>query len=251
MLEDSLFESVGQNKTRNPLLVVVSVAAHAVTLFVLVLIPLLHTQALPIPKVDTSLFLPRMEPHHSIPVFASRPRNQANNRPGPLIPTILTAPRSIPSHIPYATEPPTADIPFSFGPGGAAGLPARLGTDPIEIGPPPTAPTALPPPLPAPLPAVRVTRIRQGTGVQAARLIHQVQPAYPPLARQVRIQGIVVLEAVISKEGSITSLRVVSGHPLLTESALDAVKQWRYEPTLLNGDPVEVVTTVTVTFTMR
>ena len=78
-----------------------------------------------------------------------------------------------------------------------------------------------------------------------------MNPVYPPLARQIRVQGAVVMEAVINKEGSIESLRVISGHPLLNQAALDAVKQWRYRPTMLNGEPVEVITTVTVTFSLR
>jgi protein TonB len=82
-------------------------------------------------------------------------------------------------------------------------------------------------------------------------LIYQVQPAYPPLAKQTRTQGVVLLEAVIDRDGSIQSLRVISGHPLLTGAAVEAVKQWRYRPTLLNGEPIEVITTVTVTFTLR
>jgi protein TonB len=79
-------------------------------------------------------------------------------------------------------------------------------------------------------------------------LINKVQPTYPPLARQARIQGVVILEAVISKEGSIDDLKVISGHPLLQQAAVDAVRQWKYKPTTLNGEPVEVVTTITVTF---
>jgi protein TonB len=73
---------------------------------------------------------------------------------------------------------------------------------------------------------------------------------YPPLARQARIQGTVRLQAIIAKDGTIQSLEVVSGHPLLVQSALDAVRQWRYQPTLLNGEPVEVSTTVDVIFTL-
>ena len=113
----------------------------------------------------------------------------------------------------------------------------------------PVAPT--PPPLPPPPPIIKAEPIRQGGKVQAANLIHQVNPIYPPLARQARVQGVVVMEAVISKEGSIESLRVVTGHPLLNQAALDAVKQWKYRPTLLNGEPVEVITTVTVTFNLQ
>jgi protein TonB len=81
-------------------------------------------------------------------------------------------------------------------------------------------------------------------------LINQTKPVYPALARQARIQGNVVLHAIIDKDGNVAQLEVISGHPLLVQAALDAVKQWRYKPTLLNNDPVEVDTTITVTFTM-
>ena len=79
-------------------------------------------------------------------------------------------------------------------------------------------------------------------------MISQVRPVYPPLAKQARIQGVVVLEAVIGKDGTIQNLRVITGHPLLIKAAQDAVSQWQYKPTMLNGEPVEVVTTVTVNF---
>jgi protein TonB len=81
-------------------------------------------------------------------------------------------------------------------------------------------------------------------------LIRKVQPNYPPLARQARIQGNVVLQAVISKQGTIENLQVISGHPMLVPAALEAVKQWRYKPYLLNGDAVEVETQVTVIFSL-
>ena len=81
-------------------------------------------------------------------------------------------------------------------------------------------------------------------------LIHKVQPDYPPLARQARIQGSVVLQAVISREGTIENLQVLSGHPMLVPSALTAVRQWRYRPYFLNGEPVEVETQVTVNFVL-
>jgi protein TonB len=86
-----------------------------------------------------------------------------------------------------------------------------------------------------------------GSVIQANQLV-RVNPVYPQLAKQARIQGVVVLEAEISTEGSIDNLRVISGHPLLTQAAMDAVKQWKYKPTLLNGEPVPVVTTITVNF---
>jgi protein TonB len=98
---------------------------------------------------------------------------------------------------------------------------------------------------------IKTERLRVSSGPQAANLIYQVKPVYPQIAIRTRIQGTVVLEAVITKEGTIESLQVVSGHPLLTQAAVDAVKQWRYRPTMLNGDPVSVITTVTVTFTLQ
>ena len=82
-------------------------------------------------------------------------------------------------------------------------------------------------------------------------LSEDVSSVRPAIARLTRTQGVVVLEAVISKDGSIDSLRVISGPPLLIQAALDAVKQWKYRPTMLNIDAVEVITTVTVTFTLQ
>jgi len=81
-----------------------------------------------------------------------------------------------------------------------------------------------------------------------ANLVHRVQPTYPPLARAARIQGPVVLQAVISKSGTIENLQVLNGHPMLVRSALEAVRQWRYRPYFLNGEPVEVETQITVNF---
>jgi protein TonB len=78
-----------------------------------------------------------------------------------------------------------------------------------------------------------------------------VQPRFPPIAKQARIQGTVQLEAIIAKDGSIQNLHVIKGHPLLAQAAIDAVSQWRYEPTLLNNDPVEVVTLINVVFKLN
>ena len=103
---------------------------------------------------------------------------------------------------------------------------------------------------PPPPPKAAVTRTRVGGAVQAAKLVNRVQPVYPPLARQTRISGTVKLHAIIGKDGSVQQLQVVSGHPLLVQSALDAVRQWRYQPTLLNGEPVEVDTEIDVIFSL-
>lgn len=116
-----------------------------------------------------------------------------------------------------------------------------------------TEPAAPPPPPPPPektAKAAAPTRITVGGLVIQSKLVHQIRPAYPPLAKQARIQGQVLLSAVISREGRIQELRLVSGHPLLAPAAMAAVRQWLYSPTLLNGDPVEVLTTIEVNFTL-
>ncbi len=92
-------------------------------------------------------------------------------------------------------------------------------------------------------------RVRVSQGVSQGLLVHKVTPQYPPLAQQARIQGTVVLQALIGKDGTIQNLHVVSGHPMLTNAALEAVKEWRYKPYYLNGEPVEVETTINVNFT--
>jgi TonB family protein len=89
-----------------------------------------------------------------------------------------------------------------------------------------------------------------GANAAAAQLIHQVAPAYPPLAKTAHISGTVVLDALIAKDGTIEQLQVVSGPPLLLKSAMDAVQQWEYRPTLVNGDPVRVDTTISVVYTL-
>jgi len=93
-------------------------------------------------------------------------------------------------------------------------------------------------------------RVRVSSGVSTGMLVRKVPPAYPPLARQARIQGTVILQATISKEGSIENLQLISGHPMLAPAAIEAVKQWKYKPYLLNGEPVEVETQVQVNFTL-
>ena len=93
-------------------------------------------------------------------------------------------------------------------------------------------------------------RVRVSQGVTQGLLIRKIQPNYPPLARQARIQGSVLLQAEISKDGSIQNLRLISGHPMLAPAAIEAVKQWKYKPYILNGEPVEVETQITVNFTL-
>jgi TonB family protein len=106
------------------------------------------------------------------------------------------------------------------------------------------------PPLPPPPPPGQTARIRVGGNVQQAKLVVQVRPVYPPDAKAARIQGVVELQAIIGKDGAVENLTVLSGHPLLVPAAMDAIRNWRYQTTLLNGDPVEVMTQVDVNFTL-
>jgi len=248
MLEDSLFETQRRAKTRKPITVVVSVIAHVVSVAVLVLIPLLQTQALTIAPVDVSLLLPRLEKPQAVPVFSAQSRVPRHSQADSTVP-LFTAPQSVPAQIVYVDEPPKPDFGFlsmtgvgSRGPGFSTGA--------MELGGPVIEPPSPPPPSPPP-PIVNARLYRTGGDVQAANLIYEVKPVYPPVARITRTQGRVVLEAVISKQGTIDTLRVLSGHPVLAQAALDAVKQWKYRPTILNGDPIEALTTVTVTFTLQ
>jgi protein TonB len=164
------------------------------------------------------------------------------------------APKNIPKDIAMIREeelpPSVANVGVVGGvPGGVPGG-APGGVIGGIIG---AVPSAAPPPPPPPVkkeekPAVQ--RIRVGGNVQAAKLVRQPKPVYPPLAKQARIQGTVRFQAIIGKDGTIQNLQLVSGHPLLVPSATEAVKQWVYQPTLLNGEPVEVVTQIDVNFTL-
>jgi protein TonB len=168
----------------------------------------------------------------------------------------LLAPKSIPKEIAVIKEdelpPPVSAAAGVVGgvpggvPGGSMGgvLGGIIGATPTAAPPPP------PPPVKEAPKPVTPQRIRVGGNVQAARLINQPKPPYPPLARQARIQGVVRFTAIIGKDGRIENLQLISGHPLLVQSATDAVKQWVYQPTLLNGEAVEVVTQIDVNFTL-
>jgi protein TonB len=115
---------------------------------------------------------------------------------------------------------------------------------------------SLPPPPPPPPSAEPVEQsyaskqIRIAGNLQSSRLIEKPEPEYPALARQARIQGTVRFNATITKDGTVGNLSLVSGHPLLVTAATEAVRRYRYEPTLLNGEPVEVLTQIDVSFTL-
>ena len=105
---------------------------------------------------------------------------------------------------------------------------------------------APPPPRPQ-----RPAPHRTSSGVQESKLVHRVDPVYPDLARRARISGVVILEVTVDEEGNVADIRVLRGHPLLDEEAVRAVRQWKYSPTLLSGEPVPVIATVTVIFNLR
>jgi len=234
---DELVESTSQKKkTNTSWSVILSAIIQISALLVLLIIPLIYTQALPKAMLATLLVAPPPPPPPAPP-----PVKEVIKPVARLIQSgKLVQPRAIPKEVAVFKEaelPPdvTNNTNESGVFGGIPGQGIMAGSAPI-----------LPPPKAGP-PA----RIKQGGDVTAAAIITQTRPVYPPLARQARIQGTVVLHAIIDKEGKVAQLAIVSGHPLLVESALEAVKQWRYKPTMLNGDPVEVDTTIQVTFSMN
>jgi protein TonB len=212
-----------------------------------VLVPLIYTEALPSAQLMTFLAAPPPPPPPPPPPAAAPPPRIVRRV---TVQDIMKAPTVIPKTIarPDAAPAPASAVGVVGGiPGGVSGgqfggvLGSVLGG---------VLSTASAPPPPPPPKAATPKRIRVGGQVEGAKLIYQPKPEYPPLAKMARIQGTVRLEAIISKDGTIQDLKVVSGHPLLVKSALEAVQRWRYQPTLLNGEPVEVVTEVDVNFTL-
>jgi protein TonB len=211
------------------------------------LVPLIYTEALPKAVWTEVLRLPSPPPPPPAAVGKQASPRAARSRSSD---EILKAPTSIPPTIAQVHDEPLPPAPLgsaSIGvPGGIYGGPEGAGLDPVmqsilrnANSPPP------PPQTSKPAPPVR---IRVGGSVIAAKLIYQPMPEYPQLAKMTHTEGAVELEAVIGKDGTIEELKVLRGHPLLVKAALDAVRQWRYQPTLLNGEPIEVVTEVTVSF---
>ena len=164
----------------------------------------------------------------------------------------LSAPPEPAAEIPAAqvvpAAPPvlaTAEAPAAPVPAPPSAAPPRRALRKFTVPEIRPEPVTLAPPEPAQPP-----RIRVGGNVQQSKLVSQPRPLYPPIAKQARISGVVHLQAVIAKDGTVADLKVLSGHPLLVQSALEAVRQWVYAPTLLNGNPVEVLTQIDVNFTL-
>jgi len=242
MFADSLLDSRWADRSRRGWTTLASFTAQAVAAGGLFLLPLFYTQVLPQFQLVSRLVAPSPPPAPPAPEAARNARaNRSNLSPDGRI----IAPRSVPPEIAPVDEssaPPPLDGSGLGVLGSTGNSTARSGVlDSIGNGLNSIAP--LPPPTPSVHPP-RVSRVMEGN------LIYRVQPQYPPLARQARIQGIVVLRAMISREGKIENLQVITGHPLLVKSAMDAVLQWRYRPYYLNNEPVEVETQVTVNFTL-
>lgn len=245
MFDELVESSVVKKKTNKPWTIVISTIFQIVVLTILVLIPLIYTEALPKTMLTTLLIAPPPPPPPPPPPAAA-PVKVVKPVARLIQAGKLMAPRVIPKEVNIIKE---AEIPPDVGaagvtggvPGGITGGQAGGVLGGIIGG---TGSSLPPPPKAAP------ARIRVGGNVQQAKLISQPKPIYPPLARQARISGVVRLQAVIDKDGSVQELQVISGHPLLVQSALDAVRQWRYQPTLLNGEPVQVVTTIDVNFVL-
>jgi len=243
MFEDSLLESAGRLRTGRRWTTMVSFVLQCVLIGLMVLIPLIYTEALPRQQLMTFLVAPPPPPPPPPPP-AAIPVKVVRAVQTDIVNGQLRTPTRIPEKVAMIKEetaPPPTTLAGVIGgvpggvPGGSMGgvIGGIIGSTPVAV-----------PKVATP------TRVRVSAGVQQGNLISQVKPIYPTIAKTARISGAVVLQAEISKQGTIEHLQVISGHPMLVQSAVDAVKQWRYKPYLLNGEPVPVETTITVNFTL-
>jgi protein TonB len=243
---DDLVVSGGRKKKANKWTFFLSFVLQALLLGVLILIPLIYTEAIDLKQFSSTLLVAPPPPPPPPPPPTAQPIARVKPIAKIMQAGKMIAPTVIPKQVAKIIEEDIPDAGAGVGviggvPGGVPGGQAGGILGGIIGG---VTGSNLPPPPAAP------KRIVVGGNVQQARLINQVRPVYPPLAKQARIQGTVRLQAVIARDGTIQELQVMSGHPLLVQSALDAVRQWRYQPTLLNGEPVEVSTTIDVVFTL-
>lgn len=241
MLESAWAHRSWDNLSRRGWSTLSSFGLQTVAIAALLVVPILRNVALPEARtVSTPVALGRLH-QPGTPIHPQRGGGAA-------IPVTYLDPNRLllPSRYRHAAggnEQAGIEAPEGFG-GDGTGFPVgENGGFPISIfsGTHPLMPTEA---LPKPTRTFRTSRMLEGS------LIRRVEPLYPPLARSARIQGAVVLFAMISTTGTIENLRVISGHPLLVAAALDAVKQWRYRPYILNGEPIEVETEITVNFVL-
>jgi periplasmic protein TonB len=244
MFEDSLIESGGRLRTNRGKTTTISFVVQAALVGVLVLLPLIFTEALPKQQLMTFLVAPPPPPPPPPPPAAT-PVRVVKQVQSDLVNGQLRTPTKIPQKVQMIKEEEAPPPEMATGgvvggvPGGIPG--GQMGG--VIGGIISSTPVAVPK-------VATPQRVRVSLGVSQGLLIKKVQPAYPPLARQARIQGTVMLQAEISKDGTIENLRLLSGHPMLAPAAIEAVKQWRYKPYMLNGEPVAVETQVQVNFTL-
>src|SRR5271154_4432909 len=232
MFNQLVVSGAHQEGTHKPWAVATSMIVQTLIVGVMILIPLIYTEALPKGMLNTFLVAPAPPPPPpppAAPVKVVRPRI--------VQPQTMVAPMVIPKKVEMIKDeaPDVGAVGNGFGVAGGTG--DALGGGILNTAPPP-------PPKATP------TRIKVGGNVQSASLLRQVQPIYPQIAKTAHVQGTVILHAIIAKDGSIQELQYISGPALLMRSAMDAVHQWKYQPTLLNGEPVEVDTTISVVFTL-
>jgi len=246
LFSDVLLESNDLQRHRRTLSAVLSFVVQCLVLGVLLVVPLLFTDVLPQQQLLTFLMAPPPPPPPP-PAASEAVAKVVRRAESDILNGRLRAPSKIPQTVQMIREdeaPP--DLSAGGVPGGVpGGIPGgQLGG--VIGGILSSTPTAVAVPrLVAPTPT---KRIRVSQGVTEGQLTQKIEPKYPPLALSARIQGQVQLKAIISKSGEIQNLVLVSGHPLLVPAAIEAVQRWRYRPFLLNGEPVEVETTITVNF---
>jgi protein TonB len=246
-----------KDKYKKPSLIS-SLLFHGLLIVMVVMIPLLVPQSIPERELLVTLVSPIGPPPPPPPPPVELPvitaPQVAKPQVRPVTPEALIMPVAIPKEIVKIVEepivPPTGVIGGVPGgiPGGALGgvLGGILSSNANANALPALAP---PPPPPSP-PTVTIPAepVRVGGNVKEPHPLKMVPPVYPPLASKTRLSGLVVLEATLTAQGTVEEIRVISGHPLLIQAAFDCVKQWQYEPTLLNGVPVPVILTAKVRF---
>lgn len=242
MFSDSLLDVASPQGRRRSVATTVSFTVQCILLGVLVILPLMFTEALPTAQLLTFLVAPPPPPPPPPPPAAAQVTKVVQT--DMLKNGELRTPNRIPKKIEMIREeaapPPISEGVVGGIPGGIPG--GQLGGVIGGIISSSSNPINMVPKLEP------VKRVRVSQGVTQGMLVRKIEPAYPKLALAARITGVVVLKAVIDRQGGITEAQVVSGHPILVPAAIEAVKQWRYRPYLLNGEPVEVETYITVTF---
>jgi periplasmic protein TonB len=232
MFDEMIVSGKNKSQTNKPWSVAASALLQIALLGGLVLIPLLYTEALPKGMLTTMIVAPPPPPAPPPPAVKEVKLQKVITANKMVAPTVVPKRVEVVKDEPPPAMAPSEDAGVAGGTGGVLG--GVIGGADVP-----------PPPKPA-----TPQRIRVGGNVEAASLVNKVQPDYPPIAQAAHVSGTVVLRAVISKNGSIEQLQFVSGPPLLMKAAMDAVKQWHYRPTVLNGEPVEVETTVDVVFAL-